>query len=236
MKVWLWSAALLGGLGVYALSQMMSVPAANAATDLDAAIENFIKKNPKMIADTLDAYRQEVQLAEARAFALSGPTVGSPDAKVVFVEFGDYRCGYCRRVQDTLLDLREKYGDKVLFSYKPFPILSEESFNAALAVTAAQKQDKFWEFNTQLWDNQSRMGEELYVEIAKDLKLDMDKFNEDRNSDETKEYVVASAEVAQKNGGGGTPFFLINGNGVAGAQPLEAFVATIDEMLEEHGK
>lgn len=234
MKAWLWSAVVLGGMGAYALTQGLSATAAHAATDMDAAIETFIKNNPKLIAETLEKYSMQQALVSAHESVKGDPTIGPKDAKVVLIEFGDYRCGYCRKVQETLAVLRDEYKDKVLFSYKAFPILSEESYNAALAVTAAHRQGKFWEFNSQVWDNQSRLSEELYVEIAKDIGLDLDKFNKDRESDAVKQRVQESAELAQKNGGSGTPFFLINGQGVSGAQPVDAFRATLDELLETY--
>jgi protein-disulfide isomerase len=234
MKAWLWSAVVLGGLGAFALTQGAPVTSAHAETDIEKTIEKFIKSNPKLIADTLDGYLMSKRLDDAHASVKDDPTIGPKDAKVVMIEFGDYRCGYCRRVQDTLAELREEYKDRVLFSYKAFPILSEESFSAALAVSAAHKQGKFWEYNGKVWDNQSRLSEDLYVELAEEVGLDMDAFNKDRESDALKEMIGASSELAQKNGGSGTPFFLINGKGVSGAQPVEAFKATLDDMLETY--
>ncbi len=234
MKAWLWSAAIIGGLGAYALTQGVPVTSTHAETDMDAAIENFIKNNPKLIADTLERYTMKKGLEAAHEAVSNDPSIGPKDAKVVMIEFGDYRCGYCRRVQDTLEELRAEYKDRVLFTYKAFPILSEESYNAALAVMAAHQQGKFWEYNSKIWENQSRLSGDLYVELAEELKLDLDKFNKDRDSEEIKSRVQADSELAQKGGGSGTPFFLINGIGVSGAQPVEAFKATLDEMLEQY--
>ena len=234
MKAWLWSAVIVGGLGAYALAQGATIQSAYAETNMDVAIEKFIKNNPKLIADTLERYAMEKGLEDAHESVKGDPSVGPKDAKVVMIEFGDYRCGYCRRVQDTLQELRAEYKDRVLFTYKAFPILSEESYNAAIAVTAAHKQGKFWEYNSKIWDNQSRLSEDLYVEVAEEVGLDLEKFNKDRESDAVKQYVAESSELAQKNGGSGTPFFLINGIGVSGAQPVEAFKATLDEMLETY--
>ncbi len=234
MKAWLWSAAIVGGLGAYALTQGAPVTSAHAETDMDAAIENFIKNNPELLANTLQRYTMKKGLEDAHKAAAVDPSIGPDDAKVVMIEFGDYRCGYCRRVQDTLKELRAEYKDRVLFTYKAFPILSEESYNAALAVSAAHLQGKFWEYNSKIWDGQSRLGEELYIEAAEAVGLDIEKFNKDRESDEIKQRIAYSSELAQKNGGSGTPFFLINGVGVSGAQPIDSFKSMLDEMLEKY--
>lgn len=197
-------------------------------------IEQYIKTNGGEIAKSVDNYLADER--RARAAALIGentPVIGKDDAKVTVVEFSDYRCGFCRRVQDTMLKLRDTYGDRVQFVFKTMPILSRESEQAAVAALAAGRQGKFWEFHAKLWDNQSRLGEPLFNEIATEIKLDMDKFAEDQKNADVIAQVAKARTEGQSFGAEGTPFFLIAGEPLGGAQPYENFVQAIDAALAE---
>lgn len=201
--------------------------------DVEKIVQEYIVSNGGVIADSVDKY-----LAEKRREASLGlvsahtPVYGKADAKVTVIEFSDFRCGYCKRVQETMVNLRAKYKDDVRFVFKNMPILSEESRAAALANMAAHKQGKFWEYSAKLWDNQSRLGEELFVEIAKDLKLDLKKFNADRNSEEVMLMVQTDFLDGQDAGVQGTPHFVIDGNPLSGAQPEDSFVSAIEAALK----
>lgn len=205
--------------------------------DIEKIIYNYISQNGGVIADSVDSY-----LADQRRLAASGyvtadtPVLGKLDSEITFIEFSDYRCGYCRRVQETIVQLREKYGDRVKFSFKNMPILSEESRQAALASLAAHKQGKFWEYSAKLWENQSRLGDDLFVEIAKELDLDVEKFAKDRVSKETLEQAQRDFMDGQEAGVQGTPFFVIDGNSISGAQPLENFEKIIEDAIAAREK
>ncbi|MFN5965333.1 MAG: DsbA family protein, partial [Pseudanabaena sp.] len=74
------------------------------------------------------------------------------------------------------------------------------------------------------------LGEEFYVELAKNLKLDINKFNRDRKSNEAKEALKKDFELGKSLGVRGTPSFVINGvffSGVPNIQDLEGLVAQI---------
>lgn len=160
------------------------------------------------------------------------PSKGPIDAPVTVVEFSDFQCPFCDRVQPTLTDLRAKYGDKVRWVFKALPLeFHPQARPAVYAAMAAQRQGKFWEYGQQLWQKQDQLGEKTYVAIAQDLKLDMDKFNKDRASAEVKAQVDADNADAEAMGARGTPYFLINGQGVSGALPEETFTAAIDAEL-----
>ncbi|MEC8067716.1 MAG: thioredoxin domain-containing protein [Pseudomonadota bacterium] len=201
--------------------------------DVEQIVHDYITQNGGVIASSVDSYlADQRRLAAADYIDAHTPVVGNPDAEVLFIEFSDFRCGYCRRVQDTLQPLREKYSDQVRFAFKNMPILSEESRAAALAALAANKQDKFWEYTSKLWENQPRLGDDLFVEIAKELELDVEKFNADRASQEIFDQAQKDFMDGQEAGVQGTPHFVIDGNPLSGAQPLENFEKAIKEAIE----
>jgi protein-disulfide isomerase len=164
------------------------------------------------------------------------PILGNEEALVTIVEYSDFECPYCRKVLPTLKQVEEEYGDKVrvVFRQQPLP-MHKQAPGAAAAALAAHKQGKFWEMHDALFAKaESRgLGDEAYVQMAKDLQLDVDKFNADRNGPEVKKMIEEDQKVAMQFGAGGTPAFFINGRPLSGAQPVEAFKALVDEELKK---
>jgi protein-disulfide isomerase len=101
---------------------------------------------------------------------------------------------------------------------------------AALAAWAAFQQSKFWEYHDALFEQQGKLGEEFYLELANTLKLDVDRFNRDRKSEEAKAAIKKDFELGKSLGVRGTPSFVVNGvffSGVPEIKDLESLVAQI---------
>ena len=197
-------------------------------------VRQVIAENGDLLAESMSNHMEKERRARAAALIKpETPLMGPKDAKITIVEFSDYRCGFCKRVQNTLAKLREEYKDSVQFAFKTMPILSKESEEAALAALAANRQGKFWEFNTEVWENQSRLGAELFEEIADTIKLDKKRFVKDLEDPTLRAQVAMAVKEGQAFGAEGTPFFLIDGMPFGGAQPYENFVKAIEGALKE---
>lgn len=227
-------------MALLALGVTSSASAANLTeADVKRIVAEYIQNNGEEITMSMDRFLKAENVREANRMVYDyTPTLGNDDAKVTLIEFSDYRCGYCLRVQDTVNQLRDKYGDKVRFAFKNLPILSEESYDAAVAAMAAGEQGKFWEYNTRLWSNQSRIkdGDRLFNKLAKELKLDMDKFEKDRESELIQARVISDIRDARSKEMTGTPNFLINGEQLSGAVPIERFEALLNAALAQAEK
>jgi protein-disulfide isomerase len=135
--------------------------------------------------------------------------------------------------------LFQQYVDtgKVTFVYKHMAILGQESTWAAEASECAADQGKFWEyhdlvFSRQAGENQGAFTKDKLLGMAQDLKLDLTRFEPCLKNDQTLARVQADTEEGQEAGVRGTPTFFINGQGLVGAQPYEAFSAAIDRILK----
>jgi protein-disulfide isomerase len=160
------------------------------------------------------------------------PEKGNANAKLAIVEFSDFQCPFCRRVTPTLHQIEQEYGDKVRIVFKHLPLSIHPKAPAAhLAAEAAHRQGKFWQMHDLIFGNQEAMSPEKYVEYAKQLGLDVDRFKRDVASADVKNRVDADADEAAKLGVTGTPSFFINGRFLSGAQPFEAFKTLIDQEL-----
>jgi protein-disulfide isomerase len=160
------------------------------------------------------------------------PIWGNAEAQVVMIEFSDFNCSFCGRfAKQTLNPLMEAYADRVKFVYRDYPILAQSSLDSALAAQCAYEQDKFWEYHNILFNSQGQFARDFYLQTAKDLELDVDKFTSCLDNQTFRDEVIKDATEAQQLGLRGTPSFFINGRYISGAQPYEVFSKMLDEEL-----
>jgi len=106
----------------------------------------------------------------------------------------------------------ELYPEDVKVVFKNFPLRNHaQAMPAARAALAAHAQGKFWSYHDQLFANAKQLGPELYEKIATDLKLDLEKFNRERNGRPSFEQVAADFRLGQSAGVRGTPALYVNG-------------------------
>ena len=160
------------------------------------------------------------------------PTKGPDNAKVTIVEYTDFQCPFCARVQPTLTKILEKYPQDVRKVFKQHPLsFHKDAPLASEASLAAGAQGKFWEMKEILFNNQKKLKEENLMQYAQELGLDMEQFKSDLSTHKYKAQVDREIAEAVKLGATGTPAFFVNGRYLSGAKPLEAFVKVIDEEL-----
>jgi protein-disulfide isomerase len=168
----------------------------------------------------------------------SAPVKGDPEAKVTIVEFSDFECPFCGRAIEVLKQVEARYGKDVRLAFKhnPLPMHPDAPY-AARAAIAAGKQAKFWQMHDKLFEaNVARTPNGLKPDridqMARDLGLDLDRFHRDVDSQEAKDQVEADQAQARTLGASGTPYFYVNGQRIAGAQPFEQFKLVVDSALK----
>lgn len=168
----------------------------------------------------------------AVAVAQDDPVRGNPAAGITIIEFSDYQCPFCSRVNPTLNRIRETYGDKVRIVFKDFPLPNHpQAPKAAEAAHCAAEQGKYWEMHDVMFANQRALEVPALKQSATGLGLDMAKFNRCLDSGQYASKVAAGASQGDKLGVNSTPTLYVNGRPVIGAQPFEVFKAAIDEEL-----
>ncbi|MDG2050000.1 MAG: DsbA family protein [Myxococcota bacterium] len=164
------------------------------------------------------------------------PSIGPEDAAVTLIEFSDFQCPFCGRVNPTLDQIEEAYGDDVRIVFKHLPLrIHPQAPMAHAASEAAKSQGKFWEMHDLIFTNQRELTEEKFVEYAGQIGLDVEQFKVDMASPEIKKRVDADTAEASQLGVTGTPGFFINGKFVSGAKPFADFKRRIDEELDAQG-
>jgi protein-disulfide isomerase len=160
------------------------------------------------------------------------PSRGPANAKIAVVEFSDFQCPFCSRAVPTLAQIQSHYGDKVRVVFKHLPLPMHAKAPAAhAAAEAAHAQGRFWEMHDRIFADQANLSPERYREYARELGLDLARFDRDVADAATRQRIEADAAEADQLGVTGTPAFFVNGRFVSGAVPFETFRALIDEEL-----
>ncbi len=139
------------------------------------------------------------------------------NAKVVLVEFSDFQCPACKVYNAEVNKILDENKDTVALVYKHFPLISIHNYSqqAAIASEAAKKQNKFFEYSNILFEKQTTnefsFKEQDFIEFAKQLSLDIEKFKADLTHPEVLEKVQADMNLADTLGLNSTPTFYING-------------------------
>jgi protein-disulfide isomerase len=160
------------------------------------------------------------------------PALGSSGAPVTIVEFGDYQDPYTQRSEDTLKQIRAKYGDKVRVVYADYPAPSHSlAMDAARGARCAAEQGKFAEFRAALYTPGAGFAVPKLKEMGAKLQLDTAKFNACFDKHQYDAQIQKDISEGQALGVQGTPAFFINGRPLLGPQPIQKFDDIITEEL-----
>jgi protein-disulfide isomerase len=174
----------------------------------------------------LDPPRQEVGVEP------TDPVKGPAAAPITIVEYSDYQCPFCARVNPTLDRIVQTYGDKVKIVFKDFPLPNHpEAPKAAEAAHCAGEQGKYWELHDRLFANQQALQVPQIKQYASAIELDMNAFSQCLDSGKHASRVEENMKAGEALGVASTPTVYVNGRPVVGAQPFEFFKAIIDEEL-----
>jgi protein-disulfide isomerase len=154
------------------------------------------------------------------------------------VEFADFQCPFCRRVQKTLDEVRAKYGSdvRIVFKHNPLPFHDRAAPAAELAAEAYQQKGVagFWAAAHALFEAPLEdLAEPGLLEIGAELALNAAKTRKALDEKTHEREVLADMDLAMDFNARGVPHFFINGRRLTGAQPYEKFAELIDAELAE---
>lgn len=192
---------------------------------VDAYLDTWLHENAGKIYEVVQQHLQAEQAKntpQVAEFVSRAAELISPDAphdgadlagaKLVVVEFFDFNCPFCMAIHKEFNALKDANPD-VAFVYRDFPILLDSSTTSAEAGRAAMAQGKYSAYADAIFTGQPQNGhainEELIIKAAEKAGLDMDRFAQDRASQEAKDGVQKTAEQARSFRITGTPFLFI---------------------------
>ena len=154
-----------------------------------------IKSDP--LADALKDFNTQIDLESSNlityvkqniitepAIGENSPVLGKTDAPITIFEFSCYGCPASREVQPILKQVLDKYSDQVKLVWKdlPLPDLYPQADLAHLASRCSNDQNKFWQYQDMLWENQNDFSLNNLKKIGQDVGLDVNKLTDCINS------------------------------------------------------
>lgn len=168
----------------------------------------------------------------AKHAAGDAPGFGPADAKLAVVLYSDFECPYCSRAAEVAGKLKEKYGTKVRFVFRQYPLPMHA--NAPLAheaALAAHVQGKFWPFHDLLFANQRSLDRESLEKHAEKVGLDMARFKKALDEHTYAATVKADMKLGEEVGVSGTPSLFIGTERVQNPTDFDAVAKQIDKLL-----
>ena len=158
---------------------------------------------------------------------------GPEDAPVTLLEYGDYECPHCRQVVPIVRQLRERFGDRLRYVFRHFPLLSmhPDAQLAAEAAEAAGAQGKFWEMHELLFEHQGALERPSLLQYAAELGLDVERFDRELAEHVHADRVREDFQSGARSGANGTPTFFLNGLRYDGPWDLDSLIAEIEKPL-----
>lgn len=243
-----------------ALASVLTAPAVTAAETMSEAqkkqiekvVHDYLVNHPEVLLEASQALQQKQQQtlqAEAKAaiqqnaeqlFGDSMSVVGNPKGNVTLVEFFDYQCIHCKKMSPVLNELLAK-DHELRVIYKEFPIFGKSSEQASRAALAASMQNKYKEMHNALLKLDKRLNEQLIMDAAKSLGLDIEQLKKDMGSEKVSKELKENRELAERLHLMGTPAFIIastpSGEYKKGSEtsfiPGAASKETLQELIEK---
>ena len=171
------------------------------------------RNNVLILTSTTSKKLKIIQVDVIYKIAVDGlPFKGPADASVTLAVFEDYQWPYCARLEPFLQQVLDKFPKNVKLVIKNFPLRNHKfAYKAATAALAANVQGKFWEFHSKLFKNYNALNDAKIQGIAKELGLDIEKFNKDMKSPAIESLIAKDMDNGRQIGVRGTPTIFING-------------------------
>ncbi len=201
------------------------------------------RRAPEAAREYVDSLRQNAEVAVLLERPRTqvepiGPSRGPADAPITIVEFSDYQCPFCRRVEPTVHEVLKRYEGKVRFVFRHFPLdrIHPQARGASEAAACADAQGKFWEYHAGLFAENAQLDRPGLDALAQKTGLDPAAFKACMDERRTQALVQKDVDAGSEAGVSGTPAFFINGIPLRGALPAEDFQRVIDEELAAKAK
>ena len=194
-----------------------------------------------MSMDSEISMESKIDLEEIRQIS---HTLGSDNAPITIIEFGDYQCPFCGEwYQQVSPKLNEKYimTGQVELIFVDYPFLGPDSYPTAYASFCAEEQNKYWEFHEIVFVNQKNTNDgwastDNIRGFAQDIGLNIDMYDQCMNSTTFKQKLDDNLQVGREHEINQTPtFIVISDKGeyqkIEGKQPLVVFDEIIQSMI-----
>lgn len=197
--------------------------------------QGMLEEFPQVLAELKKMEAQNAPVSAeiaAKQRAGDAPGFGPADAKVAVILYSDFECPFCSKAAATATALKEKYGDKIRFVFRQFPLnFHPNAKTAAEASLAANAQGKFWEFHDAMFENQRALDRASLEKYAEKAGLDVARFKKELDEGKWSAQVDADMKLAEDIGVSGTPTMLVGTKRVPNPTDPAAVMKLVDQEL-----
>lgn len=163
------------------------------------------------------------------------PVAGNAKGDISIVEWFDYQCPYCRKIEPELRQVVQDDG-KVRLVWKDWPVLGDASKVAARMALAAKYQDKFQAAHEAMMGLTTKLTEPRIQEVLAGASIDVDRLKRDLADNATTIDAILARNNAQAEAFGfqGTPSFIVGKFRVPGVLTKEQFVQAIADARKSN--
>jgi Na+:H+ antiporter, NhaA family len=175
-------------------------------------------------------YRLRRPIDPARDHVRGG---GTHDGLVKVVTYGDFLCPYCRRLRQVIAQLRESFGERLVYVFRHFP--NERAHPgaefAARAAEAAARQGRFWEMHDRLYEQEPPIGADAVLACAQEIGLDAERFRLDLQDEQTRRRVEDDLVDGRRSGVTATPTVFVDGMRYDGAWDFYSMLEAMERPI-----
>lgn len=165
------------------------------------------------------------------------PALGNPNGDVTIVEYFDYQCPYCKKVDPELMRVAQEDG-KVRVVFKDWPIFGGASTYAAKMALASKYQNKYPEAHKALISAKSKLTEADVRDLLEKAGIDVARTTADLQANQTAIDGLLARNNAQAEAFGfqGTPAFIVGTFRVPGVLDAAGFKQAISDARKAAAK
>lgn len=189
-------------------------------------------------------YSSATKQDQGNVGTLSNHVKGNNSKNVELVAYEDFQCPACGAFEPIVNEVVTKYIDEIQYRFRHFPIdtIHPNARAASRTAEAAGAQGKFFEMYDLLFSRQQQWSDStsaktIFESYARELNLDIEKFNEDFASETTNSTINADKQEGNDRGVSGTPTFFLNGVQLNNndIQTVDSFSQKIEEAINASG-
>ncbi|OGT21619.1 MAG: hypothetical protein A3C55_00310 [Gammaproteobacteria bacterium RIFCSPHIGHO2_02_FULL_42_13] len=204
--------------------------------DIQKIVHDYLISNPEVLMQASQVLQRKMleqqktkTMSAIRQMDLSdllnnpnSPVAGNKNGATTLIEYFDYQCPHCRNLAATL-DTTMKANPDLRVVFKEFPIYGAISELGSRAALAANRQGKYYAYHRALYNAKTQINEQLVLQIANQLKLNMAQFKKDLNDNAIAQEIKHNQKTATQLGFMGTPAIVIMPTKGDAQSPIQFF-------------
>ena len=218
--------------------EVLSLLLTSVLTICAVIVTGLVIKQEVFDSGTSDSDSALASLTEAewRAVLDGEPQANAEESQVIIVNFYDYQCPFCHRVEAVLERIQQRYPRRVKIIHRHLPLaIHPRAYQAALAVECANEQGAFSAYHASLFNNQSVL-EKIDLDSLADSTpaiRDIESFGKCLRDERVAYRVDSDMEMASDLGFSSTPTLVVNRTVIPGAVTFERLDSIVQEALED---